>query len=318
MANQARGYRTEVVIGFEQSYCEMGASPKGNSVPIISESVALSRNKNASAVLRGTRNPAAPFDGSSDVAGDIVVPVDVRNSGLWLKGLFNAPTSTTETSGKYKHVFESGEKLPSLFMQTKIATDTPFYKVSQGLKINTFALQTGGDAELSATFGMMGGRQDKEDVPVVASPVVLESGAVFQNFMAELKVNDVVFGKATSFALNLDNGLDGDTYCIGSGGFRGDLSEELMGLSGSMDVLLVDAELYQKAINSEELKLSLKYVHTDGSSLEFNVPHAQIAATGVTVSGPAGLRMTWNWQGYSPLANDAALIVTLINDVETY
>lgn len=318
MANQARGYRSEIVMGFEQSYGDVGTSPKGNSVPFVSESLVLARNKNASTVLRGTRNPAAPDDGNTDVTGDVVVPVDVRNFGLWMKGLFGAPTTTQETEGMYKHIFSSGEEMPSLFMQTKIATSTPFYKVSKGVKISSFALQTGGDAELTATLGMMGGRQSKEDTALVAAPTVLASGDVFKNFMAELKVDDVVFGKATAFALNLDNGLDGDTYCIGGKGFRGDLSEGLMGLSGSMDVLLIDTVLYQKAIDSTELKFSLKYSRADGTSLEFAVPHAQIAATGVAVPGPAGLRMTWNWQGYSPLANDAALLVTLINDVTTY
>ncbi|WP_375695591.1 phage tail tube protein, partial [Bartonella sp. AC66GZZY] len=74
------------------------------------------------------RDPTAPFQDVINVDGDIVVPVDLRNIGYWLKALFGAPA--TNDSGPYAHDFVSGEiNLPSLSFEVDLpdVPDYPFF-----------------------------------------------------------------------------------------------------------------------------------------------------------------------------------------------
>lgn len=318
MAKQARGYRGQTVMGFEEDYGVIPDPAAGWIIPFNTEAVAIARPKNTAATLRGTRNPAEPFDGNTDVTGDIVVPVDANSFGLWLRALFGAPTTTEDSvSGTYSHVFRAGEEMPSIWLQTRFATDTPFYKVSTGVKINSFSLEAGGDQELTATLSTMGGVQRSQAASVVASPSDLGLDRI-SNFMATLKMSGTEYGDATSFSVQLDNGLDGDTYTLGGGGFRGDLSEGLMGVSGAMTVLLKDETLYKKALESTPLSLELVFSKANGSSLAFDLPKTQLQVSGPVTDGPAGLRVTWNYQAYSVNPEDAAIVATLTNTIADY
>lgn len=321
MAEQLRGYRNEMTIGFEASYGVPGDMSRGVKMPFNTEALAISRAKNTAATLRGTRNPAEPFDGNTDVAGDIVVPVGVSGFGYWLRAMFGAPVTSAleepEGDAAYQHIFTPGEDLPSLWIETLFKADTPFYKRSLGCKISSFSMDVGGDGELTASLSMMGGKQTQEAAPLDADA----ADAPFlrlNNFAATLKVDGVEYGDATSFSISLDNGLDGDTYTIGGGGFRGALPEGLLGVSGSMAVLLKDSELYKKALASTPMSMQLVIAHPSGPSLAFDFSHVQLQVTGPVTDGPAGLRLTWNYQAYSPLPDDPAIVVTLKNAVENY
>lgn len=317
MTKQVRGYRSQLLMGFEGDYGSMPDTPVGYLVPFNTESVAIARPKNAAATLRGTRNPAEPFDGNTDVTGDIVVPVDANCFGLWLRALFGAPVSTEGDAGKFTHVFSSGEEQPSLWVQTAFAAQDPFFKLSRGLKINGFAINAGGDQELTATLTCMGAKQSLEAAKAVDVPVEYTLDRL-SNFMGDLKIDGAEYGDATTFSVSVDNGLDGDTYTIGGGGFRGDLPEGLMGVSGSMTVLLKDKTLYQKALESTAMSMELTLAKSSGGSLAFAMPHVQLQVAGPVVDGPAGLRVTWNWQAYSPIATQSAITATLVNSIASY
>lgn len=319
MAKQVRGYRSQMLLGFESDYAVIPADPVGYLMPFNTESLAIARPKNAAATLRGTRNPAEPFDGNTDVTGDVVVPVDAAAFGLWLRAMFGLPVSaeTAAGSGVYKHVFSSGEEQPSVWLQTFFAAASPFYKVSKGVKINGFSIETGGDQELTASLSCMGSNQEQKTASLLATPKEVSLDRL-SNFMGELKIDGTAYGDATTFSISMDSGLDGDTYTIGGGGFRGDLPEGLMGVSGAMTVLLKDVELYKKALESTAMSMELTLAKASGVSLAFAMPHVQLQVAGPVVDGPAGLRVTWNWQAYSPVATQSAITATLTNTVDTY
>lgn len=313
----ARGYRSKMLVGMETEFGKLPADAKGWEVPFNTESLAVSRAKNTAATLRGTRNPAEPFDGNTSVDGDLVVPVDTSTLGLWLALLFGAPESTQQgEEALYKHVFKSGEELPSFWTEVMIATQTPIYKRSLGCKISTLALQAGGDGELTATLGLMAASQTQESTAAVAAPEEMPFNRL-ANFQALLKVDGEVTGNAMSFSVNLDNGLDGDVRLLSGQGFRADLPEGLMGVSGTMDVMVTDGDLYAKALASTPLDLELSF--TKGQeSLTIKLPKVQLQVTGPVIDGPAGLKMSWNWQAYSVQPEDAAMTVELVNTLPDY
>lgn len=313
----ARGYRGEMLVGMETEFGKLPVNAKGWQIPFNTESLTISRAKNTAGTLRGTRNPAAPFDGNTSVDGDLVVPVDTSTFGLWLALLFGAPESTQQGEETlYKHVFKSGEKLPSFWTEVMIATQTPIYKRSLGCKINTLALEAGGDGELTATLGLMAASQTQESTAAVAAPEEMPFNRL-ANFQAQLKVDGEVTGNAMSFAVNLDNALDGEVRLLAGQGFRADLPEGLMAVSGTMEVMVTDGDLYAKALASTPLDLELSFAKGD-ESLTIKLPKVQLQVTGPVVDGPAGLKMSWNWQAYSVQPEDAAMTVELVNPLADY
>ena len=314
----ARGYRSKMLVGMETEFGKLPADAKGWEMPFNTESLTISRAKNTAATLRGTRNPAEPFDGNTAVDGDLVVPVDTSTLGLWLSLLFGTPSSEAQEgeTGLYTHTFASGEELPSFWTEVMIATQTPIYKRSLGCKISTLALQAGGDGELTATLGLMAASQTQESAAAVAAPEEMPFNRL-ANFQALLKVDGQVTGNAMSFSVNLDNGLDGDVRLLSGQGFRADLPEGLMGVSGTMDVMVTDGDLYAKALASTPLNLELSFTKGD-ESLTIKLPKVQLQVTGPVVDGPAGLKMSWNWQAYSVQPEDAAMTVELVNTLPDY
>lgn len=314
----ARGYRSKMLVGMETEFGKLPADAKGWEVPFNTESLTISRAKNTAATLRGTRNPAEPFDGNTSVDGDLVVPVDTSTFGLWLSLLFGAPSSKAQEgdTGLYTHTFASGEELPSFWLETRIATKTPIYKRSLGCKINTLALEAGGDGELTATLGLMAAGQTQESTAAVAVPEEMPFNRL-ANFQAQLKVDGEVTGNAMSFAVNLDNALDGEVRLLAGQGFRADLPEGLMAVSGTMKVMVTDGDLYAKALASTPLNLELSFTKGD-ESLTIKLPKVQLQVTGPVVDGPAGLKMSWNWQAYSVQPEDAAMTVELVNTLADY
>lgn len=75
----------------------------------------------SSNVLGLGRDPTQPFQDVINVDGDMAVPVDMRNIGLWLKAVFGAPATTDNEDGSFTHTFESGK------------TSVPSYSLEVGL-----------------------------------------------------------------------------------------------------------------------------------------------------------------------------------------
>lgn len=92
---RGKGSNSKLRIKFESTY---GTQPTGNwdEVPFASFNHGASQGLIASDLLGQGRDPATPSQDVVDVSGTIVVPVDYRNIGQWLKALFGAPTSTNE------------------------------------------------------------------------------------------------------------------------------------------------------------------------------------------------------------------------------
>lgn len=90
----AVGARTKVLMDVETSYGVAPTTPGGVLLPINSFSLKPSRAKNTPGTLTGRYDPAEPFDGNLEVSGGVVVPVDARAFGHWLRAMFGAPATT--------------------------------------------------------------------------------------------------------------------------------------------------------------------------------------------------------------------------------
>lgn len=90
---RARGANAVMALAFETNY----GTPPGSGffkVPFVSSQLGDEQGLIASDLLGQGRDPAAPALDVINNKGDIVVPVDLRNFGWWLKLMFGAPTTT--------------------------------------------------------------------------------------------------------------------------------------------------------------------------------------------------------------------------------
>lgn len=94
--SRAYGWNASLLIAEEIEY---GVMPKNGytKIPFISSSLDSEQSLVTSNVLGLGRDPTTPFQDVINVSGDIVIPVDLRNFGIWLKAIFGSPTSKAIT-----------------------------------------------------------------------------------------------------------------------------------------------------------------------------------------------------------------------------
>ena len=104
--SRAYGWNASLLIAEESKY---GILPESGyrQIPFISTSLDSEQSLVSSNVLGLGRDPTQPFQDVINVDGDMVVPVDMRNIGVWLKAIFGTPTTIENEDGSYSHAFES-------------------------------------------------------------------------------------------------------------------------------------------------------------------------------------------------------------------
>lgn len=107
---RAYGWNAQLLLAEETEYGEMPAN-NYRKIPFISTTLDSEQNLVSSNVLGLGRDPTQPFQDVINVDGDMVVPVDMRNIGVWLKAIFGIPSTEDVDDGVYTHSFESGKSL---------------------------------------------------------------------------------------------------------------------------------------------------------------------------------------------------------------
>ena len=141
MAKQAKGMKSITNLAFETTY---GTVPSTDAAwyrqPINKNALTGKKNLIQSNTITGRRDAVEPAIGQMDASGQLELPMDVRNIGNILKGIFGAPTtSAAGEDGLYKHVFTVGDEIPSLTVEKGFPDISLFYQYP-GTKLNKFSL----------------------------------------------------------------------------------------------------------------------------------------------------------------------------------
>ena len=98
--SRAYGWNASLLIAEESKY---GILPESGyrQIPFISTSLDSAQSLVSSNVLGLGRDPTQPFQDVINVDGDMAVPVDMRNIGVWLKAIFGTPTTIENDDGSY-------------------------------------------------------------------------------------------------------------------------------------------------------------------------------------------------------------------------
>ncbi|WP_330998002.1 phage tail tube protein [Pectinatus haikarae] len=239
-------------------------------------------------------------------------------SGTYLGDLLNM-TNGVSTAGAalYQHVFKVGDSIPSLTIEKGFSDISKYFRYL-GAKVNKFSLTAQvGNNETTYTMDMMAANEVEAAVPLSAAPSSLAL-LRFNNVNAEVKEGGNTLAICRKIQLDIDNGLDGDTYCLNGSGIRPAINEGVLTPSGSVEALFIDTSLLDKAINGTETSLEL--IYSNGPySLSIKLPELLFERATPTVDGPKGVTATLSYKGYySNDSGNSAVIATLINDVSSY
>lgn len=319
-ARQAIGVYTTLKMGFET---EFGKDPadlatKAVQMPFNTCGLAASQNKTDPATIRGRRDPVEPIMGNIDVSGDLAVPMDATAFGYWWKAAMGAPI-TTAVEGKdgfFKHVFKPADDQPSLVLEKGFSKINSYAKYN-GCKVSKISISAGGDGELTATISIMGCDEKISTTTICASPSEPVMNRL-NNFMANLILGGNKTATVTAFTMDIDFGLDGDTYALGGKGYRTAVNEGLINISGSMTAFFCDNTYLELAENNTETSAELT-LEVGELQMSLLLPEIKFSRNSPAVDGPSGIKQELQYSAYyQDSGENAAIVVTMQNKVASY
>ncbi|MEI8397140.1 MAG: phage tail tube protein [Rhodospirillaceae bacterium] len=311
--SRAIGANAQLLGKFEATY---GTAPTGNyaRLPFISCDLGSEQPLEANDVLGLGRDPPEPSRGVVTAQGNVVVPVDLRDIGLWLKGLFGLPT-TTGTAPAFSHVFTSGATaLPSLALEVGMP-DVPRYFLNTGCMVDSIKFPWATSGKANATVAVIAQGEANAATTGGGTPTsrVLRR---FQQSMGVVRKDGVALGNVTGGELTYANKLSAVRTIRDDGKIDGcDLG--VAACTGQISVRFADTVLLDAASSGTPVTLSLGWIIDTDKSLMIDLPAVYLPKAKNPISGPGGIEAKYNWQAAKP-ASGAFVTVTLKNDIESY
>jgi hypothetical protein len=307
------GANAKFLAAFEAAY---GTPPAADyrQVQLARYGVSARQNLLDNDLLGIGRDPAPPVLGAINVDGEIVVPMDARSTGFWLKGLLGPPT--TAGAGPYTHTFISGvQALPSLSIQA-INPDVPLYRTHSGLRVDSATIRLERENLPSATLACVAQGETvdgaaRDETPELYTPLR------FGPFQGEVTKDGVLLGRVVSAELAYRNGLD-RIETIRSDGLIDGAEPTLAACTGSIVVRFDGTALFDAARAGTPMELVFGYVRDANTSLLFKVHEAYLSRPGLAIEGPAGMQATFEFRGAKNEVAGKMLTATLMNDVGSY
>lgn len=246
--------------------------------------------------------------------GDIVVPMDTRGIGFWLRQTFGPPTTAAQGGGLYAHTFTSGAStIPSTSVEFG-NPDMPIFSMHYGAVVNSFKTSLTRSGMLNATLSMIAqGEVDPSAVSAAGAPTV-RRGARFAQATGSITIDGVVAADIVSGDLAYSNQLD-KVEVIRSDGRIAGVDPGKAVSSGSIQTRFSTQTLLTKA--RSQTPVALSYGWTLGTfGLIFSLPRVFLPKPKRAITGPKGIMAAFDWQASG--ANAAQLTAVLTNDVASY
>jgi hypothetical protein len=315
---QAQGFNAQLIMDYESEFGKLPADVAGVKLPVNSSQIKSKQSFIETSTITGNRSAAAPIRGNIDVSGAVVIPVDEEAIGYWLKAMFGNPTTTPSATGQngYTHSFKPGLVQPSLLLEQGF-TDIGVFELFKGCKINKFAVNFGGDAELTASIDIMGATETIQTASFCAAPATV-NWSRYGNFQASLQEGGAALAIVTNASLNIEFGLSADNYTLGGNGFRTAIPEGVIKVSGEIKAFFENRTLLDKAINGAESSLVFKLTN-GGNSLEFGLGEVVYERNSPVIEGTKGIMIDLPYRAYYQNSAQGGIITaTLVNAKTAY
>lgn len=247
--------------------------------------------------------------------GDIVVPVDLRGIGFWLRQTFGVPATAGAAGGKFAHTFASGAAaLPSASIEFA-NPDMPIYSTHYGAAVNQLKIALSRSGMLNAALSLIA--QGETDPASVSAAGVLTAlqGPRFAQSTGAVTIDGQVAANIVGADLGYSNNLD-KVEVIRSDGRIAGVDPGMAKASGVIRTRFADRVLLDKARAKTPVALSFGWTLPGGYSLLFNLPRVFLPKPKRAIPGPKGIMADFNWQASGATA--AQLTAVLTNDVASY
>lgn len=310
---RAYGANAQLLAAFETTY---GVAPASGFVkfPFVSSSLGSEQGLIDSDILGQGRDPAAPSRDVIKVEGDIVVPVDLRYFGHWLKALLGAPTTTGV--GPQTHIFGSGAMaLPSLAVEVGMPEVPAFFAVG-GVRINSMALNFQRSGHANATFNAIGQGEERFAASQADTPAT-HPFKRFGQFQGQVKLDGAPLANLTGASLTYTNNLE-RIETIRSDGKIDGADPTIAALTGAIEVRFADTALLDKATSGDPVALEFAYVISTAEQLVIEAHEVYLPKPKRAISGPGGVQASFDWRAANNTVAGRMMTITLTNNVETY
>lgn len=312
--SRAYGWNAKLLIAEESTYGTLSTGTY-TQVPFASSTLDSEQGLISSNVLGLGRDPTTPFQDVISVEGDLSVPVDLRNIGIWLKSIFGFPT-TTDTGNVYTHTFESGKtSLPSYSLEIGLPEVPEFIRFT-GVRANSIAFNFARSGEAQATVSLMAQGETAATTSISNNPTVNEYTR-FSQFQGFIKSKGQTLANVTSAAVTYSNNME-KIETIRSDGKVEAIDLGVATLSGSISVRYGDNALMNSARTGTPIDLELGYQVSDTQKLIITCHEVYLPKPKRSISGPGGIECSYDFQGSKDASLGKMVTVQLINDVEEY
>lgn len=310
---RALGANAILAGAFETTY---GTPPATDfmKLPFVTTNLGEERGLIASDLLGQGREPQDPTPDVAKNDGDVVVPVDLRNFGQWLK-LMMGPPVTTGTAGAYVHTFTSGAAaLPSMALELG-HPQVPSYGMNFGALGNNLKIAMSRSGLLNATIGLYA---QGESPPSSTSAAGTPTAATVQRFAqatGQITRNGTVLGQIVTADFDYNNNLEKAENIRSDGRIDGADPGMLM-MGGNISARFADQQLATDASSGAPIALTFGWLIGTGKSLTVTVPRVFLPRVKRPITGPKGIQAAYAWQASGAAGNSCA--VQLANDVASY
>lgn len=310
---RAYGANAHLLGKFESAY---GTPPSGNYIkfPFVSSELGSEQGLVASDLLGQGRDPAQPIRDVIKVEGNIVIPVDLRNFGHWLKALLGVPTTTG--TGPYVHTFVSGAaSLPSIAVEVGMP-DIPAYFMNAGVRVNSLQLGFARSGAASATLNCIA-QGEESGVSSGGGTPTTATLTRFNQFQGSIKKDGDALGNVTGAQLTYSNNLE-RIETIRDDGKIESADPTIAALTGNIAVRFADTGLIDAATDNTPLELEFAYTIDEDNALIFTAHEVYLPKPKLAVNGPGGVQATFDWQAAKATSPARMLTVVLKNDIASY
>lgn len=313
--SRAYGWNAQLLLAEETEYGEMPAN-NYRKIPFISTTLDSEQNLVSSNVLGLGRDPTQPFQDVINVDGDMVVPVDMRNIGVWLKAIFGIPSTEDVDDGVYTHSFESGKiVIPSYTLEVGLP-EVPQFIRFMGVRANSIAFNFQRSGEAQVTLNLIGQGESGETTAIDTNPEVYKYTRVSQ-FQGFIKSNGALLANITAASATYSNNLE-KIETIRNDGKVEAIDLGVASLSGSISARYGDNILLDKARAGTPVDIELGYQLSDTLKLEIVCHEVYLPKPKRTIDGPNGIECSYDFQGAKNEEIGRMMTVKLTNDVESY
>lgn len=261
------------------------------------------------------RDPLPPVLDVLTADGELVVPLDVENWGVWLKGAFGQPV-TTGTTPRI-HTFNSGgASLPSLSIECAYP-QVPAFEMVRGCMVDSLRWTMRRGGLLTARVGIVAQGANTPTGTTSAGTPTSYALTRFSPFHGAITRDAVALGNVVAADVEYMNNLD-PVETIRADGLIDGIDPSIASLKGKVTMRFADMALFTQAISGAPCELIFSYSIGANAAFSFTAHAVYLERPSVSVEGPRGIEVEFDFMAARAITPARLCTAVLTNTVATY